>query len=121
VVRQATSPFSVKLSKKVTSYFPEHENFRKSFEYYSESSEDSEYELSPIPALNVLTNKSQKEFLLDLISQIPDGNLKCEYLEKLKSIILEEEDEFLDLALKILPLALKISTSNFQFQIPFSK
>ena len=61
-------------------------------EYYSESSEDSEYESSPIPTLNVLTNKSQKEFLLDLIGQIPDGNLKREYLEKLKSIILEEED-----------------------------
>ena len=41
----------------------------------------------------MLINKSQKEFLLDLISQIPDGNLKKEYLERLKTLILEEEDK----------------------------
>jgi len=35
--------------------------------YYSESQSDSEYESSPIPTINVITNKSQKEFLLDLI------------------------------------------------------
>jgi len=28
--------------------------------YYLESSADSEYESSPIPSLNVITNKSQK-------------------------------------------------------------
>jgi len=39
------------------------------------------------------TTKSQKEFLLDLIGQIPDGNLKKEYLEKLKQLILEEDDK----------------------------
>ena len=38
-------------------------------DYYSGSSTESEYESSPIPSLNVLTNKSQKEFLLDLIGQ----------------------------------------------------
>ena len=54
---------------------------------------ESEYESSPIPTLNVLTNKSQKEFLLDLIRQIPDGNMNREYLEKLKTLILEEEDK----------------------------
>jgi len=35
---------------------------------------DSEYESSPIPTLNVITNKSQKEFLLDIIGQIPYEN-----------------------------------------------
>ena len=45
-------------------------------DYYSESSSDSEYESSPIPTINVIANKSQKEFLLDLISQIPDGDMK---------------------------------------------
>jgi len=40
----------------------------------------------------VLTTKSQEEFLLDL-GQIPDGNLKREYLKKLKSIILKEENK----------------------------
>ena len=62
-------------------------------DYYSDSQSDSEYESSPIPTLNVITNKSQKEFLLDLISQIPDGDMKKEYLEKLKNLILEEEDK----------------------------
>jgi len=52
--------------------------------YYSKSSEDSEHESSPIPTPNVLTNKSKKEFLLDLIGQIPDGNLKREYLKTQK-------------------------------------
>ena len=61
--------------------------------YYSESQSDSEYESSSIPTINVITNKSQKEFLLDLIGQIPDGELKKEYLEKLKILILEEEDK----------------------------
>ena len=65
----------------------------KEDDYYSESSIDSEYESSPIPTLNVITNKSQKEFLLDLIGQIPDGNIKREYLERLKTLILEEEDK----------------------------
>ena len=60
---------------------------------YSESQSDSEYESSPIPTLNVITNKSQKEFLLDLMGQILDGNMKKEYLEKLKNLILEEEDK----------------------------
>ena len=40
--------------------------------YYSDSSENSEYESSPILSLNVISNKPQKELLLDLISQIPD-------------------------------------------------
>jgi len=65
--------------------------------YYSNSESQNEkefdYESSPLPTLNVITNKSQKEFLLDLIGQIPDGNLKKEYLEKLKAIIIEEEDK----------------------------
>jgi len=56
-------------------------------DYYSELSIDFEYEFSPIPTLNVVTNKSQKEFLLDLIGQIPDGNMKREYLERLKTLM----------------------------------
>ena len=61
--------------------------------YYSKST-DSEYESSPVPVVNVITTtKSQKEFLLDLIGQIPDGSLKKDYLEKLKQIILDEEDK----------------------------
>ena len=45
-------------------------------DYYSESTE-SEYESSPLPIINVITTtKSQKEFLLHLIGQIPDGELK---------------------------------------------
>jgi len=83
---------------------------------YSESSSDSEYESSPIPTINVITNKSQKEFLLDLISQIPDGDMKKDYLEKLKSLILEEED-------KSPKFTLNTSTSSLtniykQFPIP---
>jgi len=62
-------------------------------DYYSDSQNESEYESSSIPVINVITNKSQKEFLLDLIGQIPDGNLKNEYLEKLKALVLEEEDK----------------------------
>ena len=50
-------------------------------DYYSDSQNKSEYESSPLPTVNVITNKSQKEFLLDLIRQISDGNLKREYLE----------------------------------------
>ena len=60
--------------------------------YYSGSSEDSEYESSLIQSLNVIASKPQKEFLLDLIGQIPNLDIKKEYLEKLKGIILEEED-----------------------------
>jgi len=45
-------------------------------DYYAESSEDSEYESSPILSLNVITSKPQKEFLLDLIGQIPDIETK---------------------------------------------
>jgi len=51
--------------------------------YYSEST-DSDYESSQLPVVNVITTtKSHKEFLVDVIGQIPDGNLKKEYLEKL--------------------------------------
>jgi len=42
--------------------------------------------------LNVITSKPQKEFLLNLITQIPDIETKRDYLEKLKGIILEEEE-----------------------------
>jgi len=73
-------------------------------DYYSDSTE-SDYELSPLLVINIITNKSQKEFLLDLIGQIPKGELKKEYLEKLKTLILEEED-------KISKSSLNASTSS---------
>jgi len=61
--------------------------------YYSKSSNDSEYETSLMLSLNVLSSKPQKEFLIDLIEQITDPETKREYLEKLKGIILKEEDK----------------------------
>ena len=52
--------------------------------YYSEST-DSEYESSPLPAVNVITTtKPHKDFLVDVIGQMPDGNQKQEYQKKLK-------------------------------------
>ena len=54
-------------------------------DYYSNSQNESKYESSLIPVIIVITNISQKEFLLDLIGQIPYENLKKEYLEKLKA------------------------------------
>ena len=62
-------------------------------DYYAVSSEDSKYELSPIVSLNAIPSKPPKEFLLDLIGQIPDIETKREYHEKLKGIILEEEEK----------------------------
>jgi len=54
-------------------------------DYYYESTE-SEYESLPLPVINVITTtKSQKEFLLDSIGQIPDGELKKEYSPSLSS------------------------------------
>jgi len=86
----------------------EHDN------YYSESQSESEYESSPIPIINVITNKSQKEFLLDLISQIPDGDMKKQYLEKLKNLILEEEDK----TPKFTLIASSSSLTNIYKQFP---
>ena len=60
-------------------------------DYYASDSDDSEYESSPIHTINVITSKPQKEFLLELIGQIPDLDTKREYLERLKGIILEED------------------------------
>jgi len=60
---------------------------------YAESSEDSEYESSSILSLKVITRKPQKEFLLDLIAQVSDIETKREYLEKLKGVVLDEEDK----------------------------
>jgi len=64
-----------KLQKKLHSLLIQDKSKEEDY-YYSESSIDSEYESSPIPSLNVITNKSQKEFLLDLIGQIPGGGMK---------------------------------------------
>jgi len=60
-------------------------------DYYAEESEESDYESSPLQALNVITSKPQKEFLIDLIGQIPDLDAKRDYLERLKGIILKED------------------------------
>jgi len=91
------------------------DNSEEENDYYSKSTE-WEYESSPLPVINVITNKSQKEFLLDLIGQIPNGDLKKESLEKLKTLILEEED-------KSPKFTLNASTSSLtniykQFPIP---
>ena len=60
--------------------------------YYSRPSPpDLHYKQSVVNVIT--TTKSQKEFLLDLIGQIPNGNLKKEYLEKLKQLILDEDDK----------------------------
>jgi len=80
------------LQKKLHSLLIEDQS-KEEDDYYSDSSIVSEYESSPIPTLNVITNKSPKEFLLDLIRQIPDGNMKREYLERLKTLIIEEEED----------------------------
>jgi len=84
-------------------------------DYYSEST-DLEYESSPLPVINVITNKSQKEFLLDLIGQIPDGDLKKEYLKKLKQLILEEEDKTPKFTLN--PSTSSLTNIYKQFPIP---
>jgi len=60
-------------------------------DYYAESNDDSEYESSPIKTLNVITSKSQKEFLIKLIEQIPDVDIKKDYLQRLNDLISEEE------------------------------
>ena len=65
--------------------------------YNSQSSEDSEYESSPILSLNVITSKPQKEFLLDLIEKTPDIDAKREYLEKVKVLSLKKKIGLLNL------------------------
>ena len=60
-------------------------------DYYEESEDDSEYESSPLKTINVITSKSQKEFLIELIGQIQDADTKREYLQRLKELILEED------------------------------
>ena len=86
-------------------------------DYYSEST-DSEHESSLLPVINVITNKSQKEFLLNLIGQIPNGELKKEYLEKLKQLILEEEDNIPKFTLN--PSTSSLTNIYKQFPIPNS-
>ena len=49
-------------------------------DYYAEESEESDYESSPLQALNAITSKPQKAFLIDLIGQIPDLDVKRDYL-----------------------------------------
>jgi len=65
--------------------------------YYSESSEESQYESSLILSLNVITSKPQKEFLLDLIRQIPDIDTKENTLRNLKVLSLKKKTELLNL------------------------
>jgi len=89
--------------------------------YYSEST-DFKYVSSLLPVVNVITTtKSQKKFLLDLIGQIPDGNLKKEYLEKLKQLILEEEDKTPKFSLEGSSPSLMKIYKQFQFRIHFNK
>jgi len=67
------------------------------------------------PNMNhLLFQQFQKEFLLDLIGQISNGELKKEYLEKLKTLILEEEDKGPKFSLT----ASSSSLTNIYKQIP---
>ena len=50
--------------------------------YQSTKEEGSDNDSSPIKTLNVITNRNQKEFLLDLIGKISDDETKNEDLEK---------------------------------------
>ena len=64
-------------------------------EYYAESSNDSEYESSPILSLNVITNKTQKKFLLHLIGQLLDVKAKGIILKNLKNLSLKKKPKVL--------------------------
>jgi len=90
-------------------------------DYYSDSVE-FEYEFSPLPVINVITTtKSQKEFLLDLIGQIPDGELKKEYMEKLKQLILEEDDKTSKFTLNASTSSLTNIYKHFPIPNPFQQ
>ena len=90
-------------------------------DYYSNSQDESDYESSPLPTVNMITNKNQKEFLLDLIGQIPDGDLKKEYLQKLKILILEEEDKTPKFTLNASSSSLTNIYKQFPIPNPFQK
>ena len=75
----------------------------KDIDYYQSLKEDeSESKSSPIKTINALTNRNQKEFLIDLIGKISDEETKKEYLSKLKDLILEEEKKVVKLDIKLL-------------------
>ena len=58
----------------------------------SEYSSDNESSRLCYKCINVITtNNSEKEFLLDLIEQIQDTELRKEYLQKLKGILIKED------------------------------
>jgi len=90
-------------------------------DYCSDSQNESDYESSPLPTINVITNKSQKEFLLDLIGQILDGSLKREYLKKLKTLILEEEDKTRKFTLNASSSSLTNIYKQFPIPNPFQQ
>jgi len=52
---------------------------------------------------------------------MPDGNLKKEYLEKLKALILEEEDKTPKFTLNTSSSSLTNIYNNFLFPIRFNK
>ena len=60
--------------------------------YNDESSSESgeDYNCNP-KYINVITKREDKEFLLDMIEKIEDPLAKKEYLERLKSLIIQEE------------------------------
>ena len=64
---------------------------------------------------------TKKKFLLDLIGQIPDGNLKKEYLEKLKQLILEEEDKTPKFSLERSSSSLTTIYKQFPIPNPFQQ
>ena len=54
-------------------------------DYYQSTKEEGlDDDSSPIKTLNVITNRNQKEFLINLIGKISDEETKKEYMSKLK-------------------------------------
>ena len=70
---------------------------------------------------HLLYLQSQKKFLLDLIGQIQDGNLKREYLEKLKTLILEEGDKSPKFTLNTSSSSLASICKQFPILNPFQQ
>ena len=110
----------LELRNKIQALLINNQSEEEADDYYSDSTE-SESESSPIPTINVITNKSQKKFLLDLIGQIPNGELKKEYLEKLKTLILEEEDKTPNFTLNASPSSLPNIYKQFPIPNPFQQ
>ena len=63
-----------------------------SFYISNKGVKDSSNDLPDNKCINVITtNNNENEFLLELIEQIQDKELKTEYLQKLKGILIKED------------------------------